>query len=1156
MGVFADLKKADYQWMESKSFENILEGARLREVLSQPFNIIAIDTETTGLHWANDKVVSLSFCFDGICGYNVPIRHLVGDNIDMPIEEMAVLFNEVLIGKKVIYFNKLYDKEMLNKETWRFYKKPLEDDGFNFEGIDHDDVQVWAYNYDSDRGLISLKVWSEELLGWKMLTLAETLGGQAGGVQNFSGARICNYAASDAIVTYCLYMKFKELIGNWNKINFIIDLDNDTLDNLRRMMLTAIPVDIDYLEKLNNWCTSQIPEFKDKIYSLAGSRFNPSSSIQLSAVLHRLGVPLKEISEKASKQHKKVIYKVGKDQLKAVRDSHEIVDVLLKMRKITDLHNKLDALGMYYTDDVYDQVFRITDDPYLLINYNAFRVPTGRLASRGNKSKFLKGQSLFSPINIHSVTKAAGCNGALVKCPVENKIAEPFYDDVLICDKVCKNCSVEDCPSDQRACSHLCAGCEYKSQCTVLWVGEISGLMPNPRRVFKAYKGHLYVHADYKSQEVYLPIYWAGEVGMIQKIEDGLDVHQATAAMMLNKPYEQVTRDERKFGKGVRFHLQYGGSAYGLQQRYGKSEEEANKIVEDYYNSNPFLKRWNDSNLETAKRTGYVDTLFGRRRSVAKYLNSPDRKTRSFGMRTVRNSPVQGCLRKNVRILTSDGYLKVGDLFNLQESGKRLPKSVWTGITWASFEILNMGESELVDVYMKNGQILHCDDRHKFYAYKDGKDGFYSIFDLDNEDSYVCMSAPTELEFGFPVKGFNLSKRINRLEKNYFDIQVADSDISELWYWLGFYYGDGYSHSERGSLTYCIGRSKFYLYEKFNTFFTKIGFPSRPLEKSTGSIGDSYRVVYCCKYFLNYLSEHFKIDFSQNAHTKRAPERIWSETLENRIAFIQGILAADGFQPGNPSLKTTGQCLHLCQRGLLEDIQVLARTVGVKSFLYDNTDGSFSLYFRNGPGVRKYFNSVIEKPKRIQDRGSNVGAEVRSRILEWFNQNESSFVGNSKVRAMMSKLRTGKIVSFNWIVDFCETYKIRIDDILYDTTQIKKIVKLGRKETTYTISVHDELHRFDSEGLISKNSGADMIKIAIGRFYRLLPKHMKDKIILLTTIHDELNFSVDPAYLVQAVDLITEAMRFKLPYIDYDFKPAIDIEIGPSWGCLVPKSIF
>ena len=128
---------------------------------------------------------------------------------------------------------------------------------------------------------------------------------------------------------------------------------------------------------------------------------------------------------------------------------------------------------------------------------------------------------------------------------------------------------------------------------------------------------------------------------LINAFKDGIDIHAATAAKIFGIPHEEVTADQRRIAKTANFGIMYGISAFGLAQRLRIGRKEAQKIIEDYFAGFPSIRSFIEDTKEAAKETGYVETIFGRRRYIPE-INSKNATIRSLAERNAVNAPIQG----------------------------------------------------------------------------------------------------------------------------------------------------------------------------------------------------------------------------------------------------------------------------------------------------------------------------------------------------------------------------------------------------------------------------------------------------------------------------------------------------------------------------------
>ena len=121
----------------------------------------------------------------------------------------------------------------------------------------------------------------------------------------------------------------------------------------------------------------------------------------------------------------------------------------------------------------------------------------------------------------------------------------------------------------------------------------------------------------------------------------GQDIHTATAAQVFHVLPEAVTPEMRRSAKAVNFGIVYGISAFSLSQDIGVSVAEAKAYMEAYFATFPGVRKYMDNVVERAKETGFVETLFHRRRDLPE-LKSSNFNLRAFGERVALNMPIQG----------------------------------------------------------------------------------------------------------------------------------------------------------------------------------------------------------------------------------------------------------------------------------------------------------------------------------------------------------------------------------------------------------------------------------------------------------------------------------------------------------------------------------
>lgn len=161
------------------------------------------------------------------------------------------------------------------------------------------------------------------------------------------------------------------------------------------------------------------------------------------------------------------------------------------------------------------------------------------------------------------------------------------------------------------------------------------------RRMLTADPGEVLVDADYAQIELRLLAHIADDPAMIAAFRNHEDIHTATASRVFNVPFDAVTPELRRRAKAVNFGIIYGISAFALADDLGISRDEAQHYIDHYFEEYGHIRAYLDRIVRDARKNGYVETLFGRRRWLPE-LKSPIFAVRSFGERAALNAPMQG----------------------------------------------------------------------------------------------------------------------------------------------------------------------------------------------------------------------------------------------------------------------------------------------------------------------------------------------------------------------------------------------------------------------------------------------------------------------------------------------------------------------------------
>ncbi|MFT5999236.1 MAG: DNA polymerase-1 [Neolewinella sp.] len=160
---------------------------------------------------------------------------------------------------------------------------------------------------------------------------------------------------------------------------------------------------------------------------------------------------------------------------------------------------------------------------------------------------------------------------------------------------------------------------------------------------------HILLASDYSQIELRLVAALSGDKGMVEAFQQGRDIHTATAALVFDVPFEDVTRDQRNQAKTINFAILYGAGATRLMQQLEITRKEAGQLIKNYYERFPGLKEFMAASVETAREEGYAMTLLGRKRGL-RDINSKSGLTRSIAERMAMNTPIQGTAADMIKV--------------------------------------------------------------------------------------------------------------------------------------------------------------------------------------------------------------------------------------------------------------------------------------------------------------------------------------------------------------------------------------------------------------------------------------------------------------------------------------------------------------------------
>lgn len=164
------------------------------------------------------------------------------------------------------------------------------------------------------------------------------------------------------------------------------------------------------------------------------------------------------------------------------------------------------------------------------------------------------------------------------------------------------------------------------------------------RKMFTATDGYYLLGSDFSKQEPKLLAFYSGDKSLRKSFEEGTDIYSVIASMSFNVPYEDCLefypegkeivvdgkkvicghkthtnkqgKERRGQAKSILLGLMYGRGPASIAEQIHKSTKEAQEIINGFYKGFPTVKKWMDEVVENAKKCGYVETFYGRRRYI------------------------------------------------------------------------------------------------------------------------------------------------------------------------------------------------------------------------------------------------------------------------------------------------------------------------------------------------------------------------------------------------------------------------------------------------------------------------------------------------------------------------------------------------------------
>jgi len=185
----------------------------------------------------------------------------------------------------------------------------------------------------------------------------------------------------------------------------------------------------------------------------------------------------------------------------------------------------------------------------------------------------------------------------------------------------------------------------------------------NIRNAFISPKGYVLASFDYSQIELRVAALLSQDSYFVQTFRDGVDIHTAVAMKVFKVDKNDVTADMRRKAKVINFGILYGMGVNALRSNLGTDRKEAQEFYDNYFAQFPTIAEYLESIKDFAKKNGYTETLFGRKRYFPGMRSSVP-FIKAMAERMAMNAPIQGTATADIIKIamkkTEDSLIKTG----------------------------------------------------------------------------------------------------------------------------------------------------------------------------------------------------------------------------------------------------------------------------------------------------------------------------------------------------------------------------------------------------------------------------------------------------------------------------------------------------------------
>jgi DNA polymerase-1 len=168
------------------------------------------------------------------------------------------------------------------------------------------------------------------------------------------------------------------------------------------------------------------------------------------------------------------------------------------------------------------------------------------------------------------------------------------------------------------------------------------------RKAFVPGDGMELIVADYSQIELRILAHLSQDPLLLEAYQEDRDIHTLTAAQVFDVDDSEVTKQQRELGKTINYGVLYGMGSRRLARDFDIPQSEASDYIDQYFERYSVVDEFFDELVENAYKTGYAETMFGRRRALPGLEGHGGQQ--AYAERAAVNTPIQGTAADIIKV--------------------------------------------------------------------------------------------------------------------------------------------------------------------------------------------------------------------------------------------------------------------------------------------------------------------------------------------------------------------------------------------------------------------------------------------------------------------------------------------------------------------------